>query len=136
MKNFQGIVFIWTWTCSEIFKSVLVWAPGCTNRLDQNFNIIALVTIIMMLLWLYCSIFRTHAYLMPEIYSKPCQLFKIYLRHIENLGMVRTVYSGICRHVQEYSAIFNHIEAFPAFFENHKKSPDFEKRPWLCSSLD
>ena len=66
---------------------------------------------------------------MPEIYSKPCQLFKIYLRHIENLGMVKTVYSGICRHVQEYSAIFNHIEAFPAFFENHKKSPDFEKRP-------
>ena len=63
-----------------------------------------------MLLWLCCSIFRTHAYLMLEIYSKPCQLFKIYLRHIENLGTVRTVYSGICRHVQEYSAIFNDIE--------------------------
>ena len=52
-----------------------------------------------MLLLLYCSIFSTLAYLMPEAYSKPCQISKM-MRHIENNGIVRTVHSDIFRHIQ------------------------------------
>ena len=32
--------------------------------------------------------------------------------HIENPGIVRTVYSGIFRHIQGHSAIFSHIQAY------------------------
>ena len=31
-------------------------------------------------------------------------------RHIENPGIVRTVYSGIFRDMQQYSAMLRHIE--------------------------
>ena len=48
---------------------------------------------------------------MPEVYSKPCQISKM-MRHIENPGMVRTVYSYILRHIQEYSAIFSIAQAY------------------------
>ena len=34
------------------------------------------------------------------------------MRHIEISGIVRTVYSGIFRHIQEHSAIFNHIQVY------------------------
>ena len=38
------------------------------------------------------------SYLIPEVYSKFCQVSKM-MRQIENLGIVRTVYSGIFRHI-------------------------------------
>ena len=34
------------------------------------------------------------------------------LRHIENPDIVRTVYSGIFRHIQEQSAILSHVQAY------------------------
>ena len=54
--------------------------------------------------------------LIPAAYSKPCQISKI-MRHIENPGIVRTVYSGIFMDifeaysgvVEEYGAIIRHI---------------------------
>ena len=46
---------------------------------------------------------------MPAVYSKPCQISKM-MRHIENPDMVRTVYSGIFRYIQEHSAIFSHVQ--------------------------
>ena len=57
-------------------------APRCTNRADKNYNIATLVTIIIMSLYLYW--------------------------HIENTGIVRTVYSGIFRDIQQYLGIFRH----------------------------
>ena len=74
-------------------------APGCTNRVDKSSNIITLIAIIVMLLKLYRIIFKPLAYLMLEAYSKPCQIAKV-MRHIENPGKVRTVYSGIFRDIQ------------------------------------
>ena len=53
--------------------------------------------------------FGTLACLMPEAYSKPCQISKI-MRHIENPVIIRTVYSGICRHTQGHLAIFSHVQ--------------------------
>ena len=47
---------------------------------------------------------------MPETYSKPCQISKI-MRHIENPGIVRTVYSDIFKHIQGHSAILSHGQA-------------------------
>ena len=73
-------------------------ASGYTNRASKNSNIIT-PTIIIMLLLIYCGTFRTLAYLMPEVYSKPCQMSKM-MRHIDNPGIVRTVSSGIFRHIQ------------------------------------
>ena len=32
--------------------------------------------------------------------------------NIENPGKLRTVCSGILRHIQEYSAIFSHVQAY------------------------
>ena len=79
--------------------------PECANQADKYSYIIALVTIIVIiLLELYRSILRTLAYLTPDAYSKPCQISKM-MRHFENPGIVRTVYSGIFRHVQVHSAI-------------------------------
>ena len=34
------------------------------------------------------------------------------MRHIENPGIVRTVYSGIFRHIQGHSAIFSHVQSY------------------------
>ena len=49
--------------------------------------------------------------LIPAAYSKPCQISKI-MRHIENPGIVRTVYSGIFRDIQAYSWTYlRHIQA-------------------------
>ena len=48
-------------------------ALGCTNRKKKNSNILTLVTIIM-LLQLYRGMFRSLAYLMPAVYSKPSQI--------------------------------------------------------------
>ena len=45
---------------------------------------------------------------MPEAYSKPCQISKV-MRHIENPGMVRTVYSVMFRHTEGYEDILRHI---------------------------
>ena len=33
------------------------------------------------------------------------------LRHIENIGIVKTVYSGNFRHIQGHLAIFSHVQA-------------------------
>ena len=56
-------------------------APRYTNRTDKNSNIITLFTKII-LLQLYRGIFRTLAYLLPEAYSKLCQIFKM-MEHVE-----------------------------------------------------
>ena len=77
-------------------------APGGTNRADKNSNIIT-AAIIIMLLELYRDLFR-----MPEEYSKSCQTSKM-MRHIENLGIVKTAHWGIIKHIQQYSAMFRHI---------------------------
>ena len=45
-------------------------SPECTNQAGKNSNIITII--IVMLLLLYCKIFKTLAYLMLETYSKPC----------------------------------------------------------------
>ena len=60
-------------------------APGWTNWVDKNYNIIALVTIIIILLSLNYGIFRILAYSIPETYSKSksWQIYKI-MRHIQN----------------------------------------------------
>ena len=86
-------------------KTVSCGVPECANQADKYSYIIALVTIIVIiLLELYSSILRTLAYLTPDAYSKPCQISKM-MRHFENPGIVRTVYSGIFRHVQVHSEI-------------------------------
>ena len=52
--------------------------------------------------------FKTLTHLIPATYSKPCQISKM-LRHTENPDVIRTVYSGIFRHIQGHSAIFCHV---------------------------
>ena len=47
---------------------------------------------------------------MPEACSKPCQTSKM-MRHIEKTSMVRTVYSGIFRHIQQHSAVSSHVQS-------------------------
>ena len=47
---------------------------------------------------------------MPRAYLKPCQISKM-MRLIGNPGIVRTVYSGIFRHIQGHSTGFSHIQA-------------------------
>ena len=69
-----------------------------TSNSRGNSNIVTLVTIIM-LLYLYRITFRTLTHLMPEAYSKLCQISKM-MRDIENPGIVNTVYSGTFRHIQ------------------------------------
>ena len=44
-------------------------------------------------------------------YSKPCQISKM-IRHVENLGIVRTVYLAIFRQIQGHSTIFSHVQAY------------------------
>ena len=85
---------------------VSCWAPGCRNLADKKFNIITLVTV---LFSLHCEIFGNLAHLIPEAYSKPCQISNM-MRYIENPDMVRKVCSGIFRHIQEHSAIFSHVQ--------------------------
>ena len=63
-----------------------------------------------MLLELYHGIFRALVHLIPEEYSKPCQISKM-MRPIENPGIVRTVDSGIFRHILGHSTIFSHAQA-------------------------
>ena len=53
-------------------------------------------------------IMLTLEYLMFEVYSKPCQISKM-MRHIENLDIVRTVYSGIFMHS---SGSFRNIQTY------------------------
>ena len=47
------------------------------------------------------------AYLIPETYSKPCQIYKM-MRQIENPVIVKAVYSDVSRHYQGHTAIFSH----------------------------
>ena len=56
---------------------------------------------------------------MPEAYSKPYQISKM-MRHIENSGIVKTVYSDIFRDSQEHSAIFlfRNIQEHSAMFRH------------------
>ena len=62
---------------------------------------------------LYHTTFRTLAYLIPDTYSKPCQIYKM-MRHMEDPGVVRTVYSGIFRHrhIEGHSAILSHSQSY------------------------
>ena len=61
---------------------------------------------------------RALACLILDAYSKPFQTSKM-MRHIENPGTVRTVYSGIFTDIQQYSAILRlrHIEAYSGIIE-------------------
>ena len=70
-------------------------APGCTNRGGQNSNVTTSVVIIIMLFWLYCSIFRTLAQILDdEAYWEPW--------HDQN---------NLFRHFQGHSAILSHVQA-------------------------
>ena len=100
-------------------------APGYTNRADENSNIITLVTIITMLLQLYLGIFRTLAHLMSEAYSKSFRISKM-MRHIENSGIVKTVYSNIFKHIQGHSPIFSHVQGYSGmlrYIETYSGNP-------------
>ena len=59
-------------------------------------------------------------HLTPETYSKPCQISKM-KRHIENSGIVRTVYSdifgGYSEIFKQYSAMFKHTEGHSRHIE-------------------
>ena len=90
-------------------KMVSCGAPGCTNRADKNSSKMTVTIII--LIQLYRGIFRTLVHLMPAACSKPCQTSQT-VRHIENTGIIRTVYSGIFRHIQGHSAIISHAQAY------------------------
>ena len=68
---------------------------------------------------------KTVSYLMPETYLKPCQISKM-MRHIEDSGIVRTVYSGIFSDIKQYSAMFRHTEALLRHNETYSE---------LCVSL-
>ena len=48
---------------------------------------------------------------MSEAYSKPCQMYKM-IRHIENPGIVRIIYSGIFRRIHEHSEIFSQSQVY------------------------
>ena len=63
----------------------------------------------MLLQLIYDGILKTLTYLMPEAYSEPYQISKI-MTYIENLGIARTVNSGIFRHIQGHLAIFSYIQ--------------------------
>ena len=81
--------------------------PGSADWADKSPSIITLVTIIIMLLQLlYHSIFRTLVYLMPETYSKPCQISKI-MRYVKNHGNIQSC-SGILRDIKAQWGIFRH----------------------------
>ena len=99
-------------------KMVSCREPGRTNRADKNSNIITLVATIM-LLQLYCGIFRTLVYLMPEAYSKPCKVSKM-MKHTENPGIVRTAYSDIFRHIQAHSGTFSNIQPCSGILRDFK----------------
>ena len=70
-------------------KMVSCGASSLTNWAEKNSNIITLVTII---------ILTTLTYLMPDAYSKPCQISQM-MRYIENPGIVKTVYSSIFKNI-------------------------------------
>ena len=57
---------------------------------------------------------------MPEAYSKPCQISRM-MRHIENPGIVKTVYSCIFRdinNIQPCSDISSDIKAYSGIFKH------------------
>ena len=86
-----------------------------SSRQEIEYCIIALLEIIM-LLQLYHGILRTQAYLIPEAYSKPCQIYKM-MRHIGNPDIVRTVFF---RQFQAYSETFSNIQQRSVIFRNTK----------------
>ena len=84
--------------------------PGPANQADKNSNTIISDTIITFL-QLYHTIFRTMTFLMPEPCSKSCQIAKV-MKHIENPGIVRMLYSGIFRDIQPFSGMMRGIKAY------------------------
>ena len=57
---------------------------------------------------------------MPEAYSKPCQISRM-MRHIENPGIVKTVYScifGDINNIQPCSDISRDIKAYSGIFKH------------------
>ena len=77
----------------------------CTNQADENCNITTLVTI------RKPGTFRNLAYLMLETYSKSSQISKM-VKQIEDPGIVRTVYSCICKYMQGHPTLLIHVEAY------------------------
>ena len=107
-------------------------APRCTNRADKNSNKITLVTTMIILPKLYRAIFTTLAYLMPETYSKPCEISKM-MRHIENPGIIKTVYSDIVRSIQGHSAILSHVLAYCRILRHTESYSSIIKAYWVIS---
>ena len=85
----------------------MVRGLGSTNRADK-YNKISFKNNNVKL---YRNIFRTPTYLMSEEYSTSCQITKM-MRHIENSGIVTTVYSAIFRHIQGHSDVFSYVQAY------------------------
>ena len=54
---------------------------------------------------------------MSDAYSKPCPISRM-MRHTVNPDIVRTVYSGIFRHIQGHSCLFRHFQAYSGTFSN------------------
>ena len=86
-------------------------------KIEQTRILTILSTIKIMLLSLYCGIFRTLAYLMAKAYSKSCEISKI-MWHSENPGKFRAVYLDIFKHIQGISTIFRHTKANRALFRH------------------
>ena len=82
----------------------MVRALGSTNQADK-YNKISFKNNNVKL---YRNIVRTLTYLMSEEYSTSCHITKM-MRHVENSGIVRTVYSAIFRHIQGHSDAFSYI---------------------------
>ena len=96
--------------------------PGCTNSAGKKSNIIALATQTM-LLWPYHNIFKTLAHLVLEAYSKPCQIYD------GEPDIVKTVYSGIYRHIHGHLATFNHGQAYWRALRHIQAFSDIF---WIC----
>ena len=57
-----------------------------------------------------CSIFWTYAHLESETSSKTCRTCKM-IRHIQNPGIIKTLYSSILKDTYGYSGILTYIQA-------------------------
>ena len=110
IKSFAVLMF---WLTLKKDRMVNCWASGCTNRADRILENNSYNNVIYHDSNNYNhGIFKTLAYLMPETYSKPYQIFTTMMRHIENPCIVRKVYVGISRNIQGNSVIFSHVQAY------------------------
>ena len=99
-KFFKSFAVLMFWLTLKKDRMVNCRASGCTNRADRILENNSYNNVIYHDSNNYNhGIFKTLAYLMPETYSKPYQIFTM-MRHIENPCIVRKVYVGISRNIQ------------------------------------